>query len=145
LRARKNIRVVATADVIENNWFYFEGDIINDETGLVQSFAMPLEFYFGVEGGEAWSEGSRGGEMYMSSMPAGRYTMRIEATWGAWQKPANLSVVVEQGQPRELYPLVILVLLAIIPLIVLLKRYNFEVRRWKESPFNPYQVSHSSE
>jgi len=37
LKARKNIRVSATSDV-DNSWLYFEGDLINQDTGLVQPF-----------------------------------------------------------------------------------------------------------
>ena len=71
----------------------FAGDLINEETGLVQSFDLPIEYYFGTDGGESWKEGSHQETDYVSSLPAGRYTMRLEAQWENWNQavPPQLS------------------------------------------------------
>src|SRR5205085_4584400 len=64
LHARRNIRVTGSANV-DNNWVYVAGDLINEETGLVQEFELPIEYYYGVEDGESWSEGDREQTAYL--------------------------------------------------------------------------------
>ncbi|MBI4853690.1 MAG: DUF4178 domain-containing protein [Acidobacteria bacterium] len=135
LAARKNLYVVAKSGV-DNAWFYFEGDLINEETGLVQSFSMPIEYYHGVDDGESWSEGSTESTMFLSSLPAGKYTLRLESQWSKWQEDAGLSIEIRQGISRAWHPLIILLLLLIIPIYVLIKKSSFESKRWADSPFN---------
>jgi hypothetical protein len=140
LRARQNVRVSGTTNV-DNNWLYVAGDIINEETGLIQQFDLPIEFYSGVEGGESWTEGGKADDVTLPSLPAGRYTMRLEAQWENWNQavPPQLSVRVEQGVPRILNLILVLVGLSVIPFLVMLWHFSFEKRRWADSSFNPYE------
>jgi len=139
LNGRENVRVRAEADV-ENNWLYVAGDLINEETGLVQQFDLPVEHYSGVEGGESWTEGSRMEYAHLSSLPEGSYTLRLEAHWEKWNKPTppRLQVKVEQGVPRVLNLLLLLLALSAVPLLVAIAHFSFERRRWADSAFNPY-------
>ncbi|HEU4597587.1 MAG TPA: DUF4178 domain-containing protein [Pyrinomonadaceae bacterium] len=138
LKGRQNLKITGTANV-SNNWLYVAGDLINEETGLVQSFDLPIEYYFGTDGGESWTEGSHDETAYISALPAGRYTMRLEAQWEKWNQavPPKLSVRVEQGVPRILNLVLALVALALVPLFVAIRHASFESRRWKDSAFNP--------
>ncbi|HWP42642.1 MAG TPA: DUF4178 domain-containing protein, partial [Blastocatellia bacterium] len=140
LEARKNIKVTIDAPV-DNSWLYVEGDLVDEATGLVQGFSLPVEYYHGVEGGESWSEGSRSSEVHLSALPAGKYTLRLEAQWERWQQPISMTVKVEQGVPRILHIVLTLVLLSIIPIIVLFYHYSFEKRRWEDSDYSPYESS----
>src|SRR5262249_46650539 len=74
LQGRPNIQISARAD-LDNSWLDIEGDLINEDTGLIQSFYVPLSYYSGVEDGEAWSEGSRENSTYLSALPAGLYRL----------------------------------------------------------------------
>jgi Domain of unknown function (DUF4178) len=141
LRARQNIRVTGRANV-DNHWLYVAGDLINEETGLIQQFELPIEYYYGVDGGESWTEGGQAEETTLPALPAGRYTMRLEAQWENWNQPAppQLSVRVEQGVPRLLNLLLVLVALAVIPVLVFFWQMSFEKRRWADSAFNPYET-----
>ncbi|MBL8197161.1 MAG: DUF4178 domain-containing protein [Blastocatellia bacterium] len=141
IQGRKNIYITAKS-VVDNSWFYFEGDFINEETGLVQNFSMPIEYYHGVDGGESWSEGSQTSDMFISALPAGKYTLRIEAQWSKWQEQAPLSLEVRQGKSRAWHPILILIFLPILPIYALIRRGSFESQRWKDSPYN---LSNSSE
>ena len=71
LAGRRNIRIVGESPV-QNTWVYLEGDLINDETGVVQSFPIDISYYQGVEDGESWTEGGQKDSAYTSSMPAGQ-------------------------------------------------------------------------
>ncbi|HEY0080598.1 MAG TPA: DUF4178 domain-containing protein [Pyrinomonadaceae bacterium] len=146
LAARQNIRVTGKANV-DNNWLYVEGDLINEETGLVQQFQLPIEYYSGVEGGESWSEGDRERSTYLSALPAGTYTMRLEAQWEKWnkQEPPQFTVRVEQGVANGFNFLLALIALALPPILVAIKQFSFERRRWADSAFNPYDSSGGSD
>jgi uncharacterized Zn finger protein (UPF0148 family) len=142
LHGRENIRITGGANV-DNNWLYVAGDLVNEETGLVQSFDLPMEYYYGVEDGESWSEGDREQTAYLPAVPEGRYTMRLEAQWENWNQPAppQLTVKVEQGVPRFMNILLLLVALSILPLLAAVRHFSFERRRWADSAFNPYDSS----
>ncbi len=132
LAGQSNISVSANA-AIDNSWLYVEGDLINEETGIVQQFSLPIEYYHGVEDGESWSEGDRNMRTVLSALPAGKYTMRLEAQWEKWQQPAPLSVRVEQNVSHWINFLLALIGLSIVPVIVLIYQIMFEKRRWEDS------------
>jgi nitrite reductase/ring-hydroxylating ferredoxin subunit len=134
LEGRRNIRVVGESPV-QNTWVYLEGDLINDETGVVQSVPIDISYYQGVEDGEAWSEGGQTDSAYTSSMPAGRYVLRLEGQWERWQEPAVVTVKIEQNVTHGINLLVALIVLSIIPVLMGFYHISFERRRWSESMF----------
>ncbi len=131
---RSNIRITAESQV-DNSWVSLEGDLINDETGLVQSFPIDISYYYGVDGGESWSEGGRTDSAYTSALPAGRYILRLEGQWEKWQQPAFLTVKIEQNVAYGFNLLLALIALSIVPVIMLIYHIGFERRRWSESMF----------
>jgi hypothetical protein len=134
IHANENIKVTLTSPV-DNSWLYAEGDLYDEQTGLVQTFSMPVEYYHGVDGGESWSEGGQESSIHLSALPAGEYTLRLEVQWEKWQQPATLYVQLQQGIPRVLHAVLLFVLLSIGPTIVLMRRSGFEKKRWAESTF----------
>jgi hypothetical protein len=139
LAGRRNVRVTGRANV-DNNWVYVAGDLIDEQTGLVQQFELPMEFYQGVEDGESWSEGDAEQTAYLPALPEGRYTMRLEAQWENWNQaaPPQITVRVEQGVPRLFNLLLALIALSVPPLLMAFRHFSFERRRWADSAFNPY-------
>ena len=135
LAGRRNLYITATAPVA-NSWVAMEGDLINDDTGLVQSFPLEISYYNGVEDGESWSEGSTSASAYASGVPEGNYTLRLEAAWEKWQEPMTVNLTVEQNKTRGVNFIVALFLLALGPIIVLIWNLIFESRRWSESMFS---------
>jgi uncharacterized protein DUF4178 len=137
LKGRRNIRVTARSNV-DNSWLYLEGDLIDDATGEVQSFSMPVEYYHGVDDGESWSEGSQSPDTHLSAMPAGQYMLRLEVQWEKWQQPATVSVRIDQGIPRILHLFLAMLLVSIIPIFVAIQHFSFEKRRWADSDYSPF-------
>jgi len=137
LKGHKNIRVTGSSN-IDNTWLYVEGDLINNDTGEVQTFSLPVEYYHGVEDGESWSEGSQTPSTHLSALPAGQYVLRIEAQWEKWQQPATLSVRIDQGVPRVLHLFLAMVFVSIIPVLVAFHQFSFERRRWADSEYSPF-------
>lgn len=135
LEGRRNIRIIGDSPV-QNTWVYLEGDLINDETGVVQSFPIDISYYQGVEDGESWSEGGQEDSAYTSSMPAGRYVLRLEGQWEKWQLPAVVTVKIEQNVTRGFNLLVALIVLSIGPIAMLIYHISFEHKRWSESMFS---------
>ena len=134
LSGRRNIKVIGESPV-QNTWVYLEGDLINDETGVVQSFPIDISYYQGVEDGESWSEGGQSDSAYTSSMPAGRYVLRLEGQWERWQQPAVVTIRIEQNVTRGFNLLIALIVLSIGPIIMIIYHIGFERRRWSESMF----------
>ncbi|HLM24275.1 MAG TPA: DUF4178 domain-containing protein, partial [Pyrinomonadaceae bacterium] len=135
LEGRRNIEIVGESPV-QNTWVYLEGDLINDETGVVQSFPIDISYYQGVEDGESWSEGRQNDSAYTSSMPAGRYVLRLEGQWERWQQPAVVTVKIEQNVTRGFNLLIALIILSIGPIAMLIYHVSFEHKRWSESMFS---------
>ncbi len=134
LAGRRNIRVVGESPV-QNTWVYLEGDLINDETGVVQSFPIDISYYQGVEDGEAWTEGAQTDAAYTSSMPGGKYVLRLEGQWERWSEPAVVAIKVQQNVTHGFNLLVALIVLSIGPIIMIIYHIGFERRRWSESMF----------
>jgi hypothetical protein len=120
---------------VQNTWVYLEGDLINDETGVVQSFPIDISYYQGVEDGESWSEGGQTDSAYTSAMPAGRYVLRLEGQWERWQQPATVAIRIEQNVTHGFNILIALIVLSIGPIAMAIYHIGFERRRWSESMF----------
>ena len=82
LAGRRNINIFGESPV-QNTWVYLEGDLINEETGVVQSFPIDISYYQGVEDGESWSEGGQTDSAYTSALPARPLRAAAGGTVGA--------------------------------------------------------------
>ena len=134
LHRRQNVRVTLSSPV-NNSWVYVEGDLYNEETGLVQGFSAPLEYYHGTEGGEAWSEGRQQATIYLSALPEGKYTLRLEVQRQNFAAPASLAVKIEQNRPRVGYVVFLLFALSVVTGLVLFWKWQFEKARWENSDY----------
>jgi len=135
LAGRRNIRISGESPV-QNTWVYLEADLINEETGLVQSVPIEISYYQGVEGGEAWTEGAQRDSIDTSSMPEGKYVLRLEGQWEKWQQPTTVSVRIVQNVFNGFNLLLLLIGISIVPIIMGIYHISFERRRWSESMFS---------
>lgn len=135
----RNIRVTAAISTLDNAWMDVEGDLHQDADGLLQSFYVPLSYYHGVEEGEAWTEGSRRGSAYLRRMPPGKYTMRLEVTREKPTTGGTLEVTVEQGVPRWSRFWGLVALLSAPAIFTAVWNLSFDMRRWSDSAYNPYE------
>lgn len=76
LQGTKNLMMQIYAPV-ENDWFFAEYSLINDATNEEFIFTKEVEYYFGYTDGENWSEGKKTTEVFLSSVPPGRYHFNI--------------------------------------------------------------------
>jgi Zn finger protein HypA/HybF involved in hydrogenase expression len=134
LRGNSNVKITMTAPVI-NAFASFDVDLVNEVNNDVESVPIDVEFYTGTEDGESWSEGSTTKDVSLSSVPAGKYTLRIDGQWTNWNQPLPVTVKVEQNTTRGLNFFCAFLLLLIVPIWKLIRKLMFESSRWSESMF----------
>ncbi|MDI1242443.1 MAG: DUF4178 domain-containing protein, partial [bacterium] len=134
IKANRNVRITASANV-SNAWADLDVDLVNDQSQEVESVNVPVEYYSGSDSDGAWTEGSQSTDATLSSLPAGKYTLRVEGTWQNWQQPIAVNVRVEQGVNRGVNFCCALIALGIVPLFGLIRKWSFEASRWKDSMF----------
>lgn len=135
LKANSNVRITAGAQV-DNSWADLDVDLINDQSQEIESVSIPVEYYSGSDSDGAWTEGGRTNDAILSSLPGGKYTLRVEGTWQNWQTAMPVSVKVEQNINRGVNFCLALFLLAIVPILGLIRKFSFETSRWKDNMFN---------
>jgi len=135
IKGNRNVRISASAPV-NNSGADLDVDLISDQSQEVESVNIPISYYQGVEGGESWSEGSPNNDATLSSLPAGKYTLRVEGTLENIQQPLPIAVKVEQGVNRGVNFICALLLLIIVPVLGLIRKFSFETSRWKDSMFS---------
>lgn len=136
LKGRRNVRITAAANV-SNAWADLDVDLINEQSQEVESVNVPIEYYTGTDSDGAWTEGAQSTDATLSSLPAGKYTLRVEGTWQNWQQPIAVNVKVEQNVNRGVNFICALIVLAIVPFFGLIRKWSFEAARWKDSMFAP--------
>ncbi|CCH03111.1 hypothetical protein FAES_5112 [Fibrella aestuarina BUZ 2] len=120
---------------LNNHWAEFEAELINQKTGKTYSFTKAVEYYQGVDGGEAWSEGDKADDASLSRIPSGRYFLTIKP----YTDEGNLSldVHVTAGPAPFSNVLVWLLLSGLYPLYLFARGRWFERDRWAQSDYNP--------
>jgi hypothetical protein len=121
LKPRQNLQISVFAP-LDNSWAWVGGDLINEETGVVETFELPIEFYYGVEDREEWVEGSKDRDIFISSLPKGRYTLRLEFQWEHFDSPMPITVTVKQGVARTMHLGLALITISIIPTFLFMRQ-----------------------
>lgn len=144
LKGNSNVRITAGANV-DNSWADLDVDLINDKNDEVESVNVPVEYYSGSDSDGAWTEGSKSTDATISSLPGGKYTLRVEGTWQNWQTQMPVSVKVEQGVNRGVNFCCAIFVLMLIPGFNLIRKLTFESGRWKDSMFGSSDSSGDDE
>jgi hypothetical protein len=126
-----NIRF-AVETTVSNSWAYFIVDLVNEQTGLIETFDLGVEYWSGYDG-ESWSEGSRSGSVVLRPLPSGRYVMRLETQLPVAPAMPDIRVALSQGEFRARYFLIAAGALFFIPFFAFIGWFVFEKRRWSES------------
>jgi hypothetical protein len=137
-----NVQVKVKAPVA-NSWLYLEGALINEETGDVNEFDTEVSYYSGYDSDGSWSEGGTSDTRYVASVPAGRYTLRLEPQWEANAPPSQYEVTVRSRVPRFYQAFLALLAIWLWPLLLAWRHMRFEVARWSDSD-HPWFESGSS-
>lgn len=131
LDGRKNIEIDLNANV-SNNWAYVAVDLVNEKTGSLVSFDKAIEYYYGYDGGESWTEGGHSASQVLGPMDDGEYVLRFEGQTGSTTS-VDLSVVVRQDVFRFRYFGIALLILGIPFGLLFLHHKSFEKKRWENA------------
>ncbi len=134
VKANRNIKISASAPV-NNSFVDLDVDLVNDQSQEVESVNVPIEFYTGTDSDGAWTEGGQSQDATVSSLPGGKYTLRVEGTWQNSTQAMPISVRVEQNVVRGVNFICALIVLALVPLVGIFRKFTFESARWKDSMF----------
>ena len=131
----KNFAVTINAPV-DNNWIGVEGALVSDATGAAEVFEVASSYYHGSDEDGVWTEGNRAETVYLSSVPAGKYVLRIAPVWDGKLPPvATFSVGIRTGIIRWLYGFLAVLGITLVPILAWLRASAFEGRRWQESMY----------
>ncbi|HZY81954.1 MAG TPA: DUF4178 domain-containing protein [Cyclobacteriaceae bacterium] len=121
---------------VENNWFFAEYSMINDVTNEEFIFTKEVEYYYGYEGGENWSEGSKTSEVFLSRVPPGKYHFNIYPEFGTFSGKVDVAVFHDTVFYTNFWLTAVALLL--FPLGVFVFRHYKDVKRWQDSDYSPY-------
>lgn len=126
---------------LDNAWVELQCSLVNDATGTSIEFTNGIEQWSGYSDGEAWAEGEGQHVSLVSSVPAGRYTLVVNASsGGSLGQPVDQPVTL--ALERDLVPWrnFWIALLAIVayPAFLAWRGRMFEKERWIDSEFDPY-------
>ena len=124
---------------VQNSWLAVEGELVNDRTGEIRPFASSVEFYEGRDSDGYWREGSRSDTTILSGVPKGTYHLNFEVTGTPPQGEVPYNIQVRRGVPRWPNFFLALFLLGLYPFWVWWKDRQFEVARWSNSDYSPYE------
>jgi hypothetical protein len=78
LDSTDNYLEFSTISSLSNEWIETAMTLVNESTGEEREFGVVSEYYSGYDGGYAWSEGSNMGTAGLSSVPGGKYHLKIK-------------------------------------------------------------------
>jgi hypothetical protein len=137
---------------VNNSWLEIGVDLVNDENGDIVEFEQGIEYYTGTDSDGAWTEGSTSTTEKVPSISKGKYHLNLEVTGPGLavatsidplspvkqEQSVVLDVEVKTGATLWSNFFLAVILLSLYPIFILWKRRRFEVSRWSESDFSPY-------
>ena len=146
VRDRPRKLTVRNATSLGNNWVGLDLLLVNKESGQARPASRELAYYYGRDGGENWSEGSRDDEVVFRDIPPGTYYLTVDPEI-APEKPVALRDVIEvtSGGAGWSNFALLMVLLVAFPVFTRLRHAAFEARLWAESDHAPASADDSSD
>jgi hypothetical protein len=144
-----NLEVELSTD-LNNNWAFFQLALINADTGHAYDFSRQVSYYHGRDSDGAWAEGRNRDKVVLSSIPPGRYYLRVEPemdTDGVRVVPNSIRYQIKVTRDVTTYGFFFIgcLLLLIPPVITTIRSAAFETKRWSESDYAGSSGSEDSE
>ncbi len=134
-----NLEVELSTD-LSNNWAFFQLALINSQTGHAYDFSRQVSYYSGRDSDGAWSEGRKKDTVVLSSIPAGRYYLRVEPELDTERarvvaNSVRYQIKVTRDVTTYGFFFIGCLLLLIPPVIITIRSMAFETQRWSESDY----------
>jgi hypothetical protein len=137
LKGRTSAVEVSIHTDAENNWVYLNLALIDLDTGQAFDFGREVSYYYGVDGGESWSEGGATDRALLPSVPSGRYYLRVEPEMDPAARPVSYQIAIRRDVPAWSFFWIAALLLLVPPAFLSFRALSFEQRRWTESDYGP--------
>jgi hypothetical protein len=111
---------------LDNHWVEVEGVLHNVETNDNYEFVVGAEYYYGVDDGERWSEGSTYGSSVINEVPQGKYELIITSSSDSI---GDVKIQLKRAVPIFTNMIWMLLGLSILPIILIVLKVNFEKQR----------------
>lgn len=123
---------------VDNDWAFFGLTLIEETSGQAIDVGREVSYFYGSEGGESWTEGSRNSNFKLGSVPGGRYMLRIAPEGGEPNnRVVNYTVRIRRDVPSYTFYILAFFLLLVPGLLAWAPAASFEQRRWAESDHQP--------
>ena len=146
VRGKPRKIVVRNSTSLDNNWIGLDLMLVNKASGQAWPVTREIAYYYGRDGGESWSEGSRDDEVVFLNIPPGTYYLTVDPDI-APEKPVPVrdTIEVRSGGAGWSNFVMVMIFLSIFPVFTLMRRAAFETGRWAESDHAPVSSGDSSE
>jgi hypothetical protein len=134
---RGNLVVQALAP-LKNNWIELDLALVNEESNVVHEATQAIEYYYGYEDGESWSEGDNVGETYFSSVDSGNYRLIVDPSPGQIGFD-GMDVTLQIKRNMSVWGnfWIIVLLMFALPIYAVCYRWYFEYKLWEQSDYAP--------
>ncbi len=123
---------------VYNSWLEGDFTLVNETTGDQYYFTKALEYYAGVEDGETWSEGSTGETITINEVKKGKYHLNFLLSSSGNNSYTTLTIKVIENVTLLKNFFVTLLLIAIFPAFIFLRKRSFDRKQWYNSNYSPY-------
>jgi hypothetical protein len=134
---RSNLFVTSMV-AVNNDWMELDLSLVNEANNESYEARQVIEYYYGYDGGDSWSEGGQVAESSFSAVPAGNYRLVIDPSPGQ-MGPNGMDVSLQIKRNVAVWGNFWFIFFLIIayPLYAFLYRWYFENKRWENSDYAP--------
>lgn len=146
VRGKPRKITVRNTTSLDNNWIGLDLMLVNKASGQAWPTTRELAYYYGSDGGESWSEGSRDDEVVFLDIPPGTYYVTVDPNI-APEKAVPVRDVIEVSSGGAGWSNFVMVMLFLVffPIFTRLRHAAFEAARWAESDHAPVSGGDSSD
>ena len=106
------------------------------EGPAAEAFEIWMGYETGVDDEGRWTEDSRKSSVYLAALPAGQYTLDMQAQTNV--AAARIDLEIYEGAFRWSHLLLAAIAISIIPALTGFFWFQFESRRWRDSDYSPF-------
>lgn len=122
----ENVRIILSPSRFENAWLEGYGTLHRLDTNVSYTFAMPMEYYYGVTTEGYWTEGSKVTGFVIEGIPSGRYELLLSSSAS---KSGTVKISMQRGIPSNENMTILLILISILPAYFFIRARIFEKKR----------------
>ncbi len=146
VRGKPQKIAVRNTTSLDNNWIGLDLMLVNKASGQAWPVTRELAYYYGRDGGESWSEGSRDDEVVFLNIPPGTYYLTVDPEIAPEKRvPVRDIIEVVSGGAGWSNFVIVMIFLALFPIFTRLRHAAFEAARWAESDHAPASSSDSAD